>query len=62
VWRPTYYEIPEFDIPKCCKIGFGRFVRIFVEDQQIDRKGTIISNVQQNRVVCKPEASFVPRK
>jgi hypothetical protein len=40
-----------------CNLGFGRVVRIL--DHQWKRlKGTIIFNVQQNRVVCIPEDCF----
>jgi hypothetical protein len=35
-----------------CVIGFGRIVRI-LEDPWKWQKGTIIFNVQQNRVMCR---------
>ncbi len=38
-------------------IEFGRFVRI-LEDQWKWYKGTIIFNVQQNKVICRLEEFF----
>lgn len=42
-----------------CVVGFRRFVREFWRTNGNGRKGPVFFNVQQNRIVCRPEDNFL---
>jgi hypothetical protein len=44
-----------------CVIGFGRLMRILEKPMEIVERGSLFSNVEQTRVVCRLEDVFFKR-
>jgi hypothetical protein len=58
-WSEFFFLVIFSEFIVKCVIRFGRFVRI-LEDLWKCYKEIIIFNVQQNRVVHRPEDFFIP--